>query len=79
MLAQLNFINVTFYDKQNGEPFLYNMSLLVLTATMIRSALHTCGKVMLMRLNRLCSLREMTILPPPGGPIAASTNMFYNK
>ena len=36
----------------------------------------TCGKVMLMRLNLLCSLREMTILPPPGGPIAASRNMF---
>ena len=32
----------------------------------------TWGKVMLMRLNLLCSLLEITILPPPGGPMDAS-------
>ena len=32
---------------------------------------------MLMRLNLLCSLLEMTILPPPGGPMAARRNMSY--
>lgn len=30
-----------------------------------------------MRLNLLCSLLEMTILPPPGGPIAARRNISY--
>ena len=30
---------------------------------------------MLMRLNLLCSLREMTVRPPPGGPIAANKNI----
>ena len=33
----------------------------------------TWGKVMLMRLNLLCSRLEITILPPPGGPMEAST------
>lgn len=32
---------------------------------------------MLMRLKRLCSRLEMTILPPPGGPIPANRNMSY--
>ena len=35
----------------------------------------TWGKVMLMRLNRLCRRLEMTIRPPPGGPMAAMRNM----
>lgn len=35
----------------------------------------TVGKVMLMMLNRLCSLGEMTVRPPPGGPMAAIRNM----
>ena len=30
----------------------------------------TCGKHMLIMLNLLCKRRDMTILPPPGGPIA---------
>ena len=30
---------------------------------------------MLMRLNLLCSRLEMTILPPPGGPMAARRNI----
>ena len=32
---------------------------------------------MLMRLNRLWSRLEMTIRPPPGGPIPANRNMSY--
>ena len=30
---------------------------------------------MLMRLNLLCSLLDMTILPPPGGPMDPSRNI----
>lgn len=35
----------------------------------------TWGKVILMRLNRLCRRPEMWVLPPPGGPIDAIKNM----
>ena len=34
---------------------------------------------MLMRLNLLCSRLEMTILPPPGGPMEASRNMDWEN
>lgn len=30
---------------------------------------------MLIKLNLLCSRLEMTVLPPPGGPIAATNNI----
>lgn len=35
----------------------------------------TVGKVMLIMLKRLCSLGEMTVRPPPGGPMAAIRNI----
>jgi hypothetical protein len=34
---------------------------------------------MLIRLNRLCRRRDITLRPPPGGPIAAIKNISYNK
>jgi hypothetical protein len=37
----------------------------------------TVGKVMLIMLKRLCSLGEITVRPPPGGPMAAIRNMSW--
>lgn len=37
----------------------------------------TVGKVMLMMLKRLWSLGEMTVRPPPGGPMAAIRYMSW--
>lgn len=41
--------------------------------------LFTWGKVMLIRLNLLCSRLEITILPPPGGPMDASKCMPWEE
>jgi len=34
---------------------------------------------MLIRLNLLCRRGDITLRPPPGGPIAAIKNISYNK
>lgn len=39
----------------------------------------TLGKVILMRLNRLCKRSEMRVLPPPGGPMDANRNVSYQR
>lgn len=41
--------------------------------------LFTWGKVILIRLNLLCSRLEITILPPPGGPMDASKCMPWEE
>lgn len=39
----------------------------------------TCGKVIFIMLNLLCNRLDITILPPPGGPIAPRRCMSCNK